>query len=105
MMLGMVADDNFPDPLTAGSGFSLITVQNGGAAAEFKVVSTTQSGLTVPFTITHQDSESGADWVMIADAVQGLPTTPPIPEYPLGLPLLAILLVIGYGVVRRRINY
>ena len=27
---------------------------------------------------------------------------PPIPEYPLGLPILGILIVIGYGLVRRR---
>lgn len=32
-------------------------------------------------------------------------TASPIPEYPYGLPLLAILLVIGYRLVRRRINY
>lgn len=31
-------------------------------------------------------------------------TATPIPEYPLGLPLLAILLVVGYGLVRRRIK-
>ena len=29
---------------------------------------------------------------------------PPIPEYPLGLPILAILTIIGYGLVRRRTN-
>lgn len=27
---------------------------------------------------------------------------PPIPEYPIGLPLLAIFVVIGYGLIRRR---
>ena len=27
---------------------------------------------------------------------------PPIPEYPIGLPIIAILMVIGYGLVRRR---
>ncbi len=112
VILGMVADDFFSDTLTAGSGFSLIAVQNGGTAAEFKVVSTTQSGLSVSFTISHQDSESGANWAMIGDAVQAPAVTsttttsaPPIPEYPYGLVLLAILLVIGYGLVRRRINY
>lgn len=31
-------------------------------------------------------------------------TAPPIPEYPIGLPLLAILAIIVYGVVRRRIR-
>jgi len=29
-------------------------------------------------------------------------TAPPIPEYPLGLPILTILIVIAYGVIRRR---
>lgn len=27
---------------------------------------------------------------------------PPIPEYPFGLPLLAIFTIIGYGLVRRK---
>jgi hypothetical protein len=27
---------------------------------------------------------------------------PPIPEYPLGLPILAIFMIIGYGVIKRR---
>lgn len=38
-------------------------------------------------------------WSLIA-----VPLTPPspIPEYPLGLPILAILMLIGYGLVRRR---
>ncbi len=29
-------------------------------------------------------------------------TAPPIPEYPLGLPILAILIVLAYGLIRRR---
>jgi hypothetical protein len=40
-----------------------------------------------------------------ASATFTVPSPTPILEYPLGLPLLAILLVIGYGLVRRRINY
>jgi hypothetical protein len=47
--------------------------------------------------------------IIIGATFTQLPTTttsaPPIPEYPYGLTLLAILLVIGYGLVRRRINY
>jgi hypothetical protein len=106
MVLGMAADNSFPNTLTAGSGFSLITVQAGGAVAEFKVVSTTQSGLSVPMTMTDISGEGGVNWSMIGDAVQAASTPPPpIPEYPLGLSLLAILLVIGYGLVRRRMNY
>jgi hypothetical protein len=30
------------------------------------------------------------------------PTPTPIPEYPLGLSLLAMLTIIGYGIIRRR---
>jgi hypothetical protein len=30
------------------------------------------------------------------------PASPVIPEYPLGLPLLAIFMLIGYGLIRRR---
>ena len=52
----------------------------------------------------------GGFTIIIGATFTQLPTTTtttaaPIPEYPYGLPLLAILLVIGYGLVRRRINY
>jgi hypothetical protein len=30
---------------------------------------------------------------------------PPIPEYPIGLPILAIFMIIGYGVIRRKTRY
>ena len=104
MILGLAGDD-ISNVLGAGSGFSLIATTSV-AAAEFEVVTSTHSGLSVPMSLSLAQIQGTdtANWVMIADAVQG-PPTPPIPEYPLGLPLLAILFVIGYGVVRRRINY
>ncbi|MGA2626096.1 MAG: hypothetical protein ABSF63_03415 [Candidatus Bathyarchaeia archaeon] len=32
-------------------------------------------------------------------------STPPIPEYPIGLPILAIFMIIGYGLIRRKTRY
>ncbi len=48
-------------------------------------------------------SHHGGDiyWSLIAVPLTPF-TAPPIPEYPLGLPILAILTIIGYGLVRRR---
>lgn len=43
-------------------------------------------------------------WLLIGAALTPA-ATPPIPEYPLGLLILAILAVIAYGVIRRRISY
>jgi hypothetical protein len=100
MILGMVgihAEDTF----AAGSGGFTLIAEPFVAGAEFKVVSSTQSSLSVPMTL---GDPGGIPWVMFGDAVQAA-STPPIPEYPYGMPLLAILLVIGYGLVRRRINY
>ncbi len=41
-----------------------------------------------------------ADWVDVGLALSPV-SAPPIPEYPLGLPLLAIFLIVGYAVIRR----
>jgi hypothetical protein len=38
---------------------------------------------------------------MFGDAVQAA-STPPVPEYSFGLAVLAIFMIIGYGVIRRR---
>jgi ABC-type amino acid transport system permease subunit len=44
----------------------------------------------------------GQDWAFKTFVTT---TSPPIPEYPFGLPLLAILTLIAYGVIRRRTRY
>ena len=53
---------------TSGSGFTLIkavTTSAGNAAAEYKIVSSTQSGTTVSF-----GTSTASSWAIIADAVQ-----------------------------------
>jgi hypothetical protein len=40
-------------------------------------------------------------WTLIAVQLVQV-QAPPIPEYPYGLPLLALIMIIGYGLVRRR---
>jgi len=60
-------------------------------------------------TVNNSGSFSGNAIVTVPSGCLG-PTPPPacpgaaIPEYPLGLPLLAILTIIGYGMIRRRIT-
>ena len=76
-------------PVTAGSSspFSYSVTLTGGLtsgsySAQVEDGSADLFGVCVPFTV--------------------MSSAPPIPEYPLGLPLLAILTVIAYGVIRRR---
>ena len=108
MLLGMVGGYCTSDSIlvcpgggTAGPGFTVIKPDSGAiAASEYEVVSSTQSGLTV--TINFGGS---TPWDMFGDAVQAAASPPPpVPEYPLGLAFLAIIAVIAYGVMRRRIQ-
>ncbi|MGP8126530.1 MAG: hypothetical protein ACLP9D_01850 [Candidatus Bathyarchaeia archaeon] len=58
------------------------------------------SSTTMSWSLTTQDP-SHTLWSLVA--VPLIPvTTPPIPEYPLGLPILAILTILAYGTLRRR---
>ncbi|MGP8070721.1 MAG: hypothetical protein ACLP5V_12605 [Candidatus Bathyarchaeia archaeon] len=57
------------------------------------------SSVTMSWSLT-TTSPAPTSWSLVA--VPLTPTTTPIPEYPFGLPLLAILTIIGYGLVRRR---
>jgi hypothetical protein len=89
------------------SGFTIWSVNGNPAAAEYNIVSSIQSGLTVTINFG-----ASSNWSMIGDAVQAAPavtstttTVAPIPEYPLGLLLLAILTVFAYVIVRRRSSY
>jgi hypothetical protein len=102
MILGMAGDDGGLEAYSAGSGgFSLIAAGAPAAAAEYKIVSSTKSSLPVPMTLNNDGGITV--WVMFGDAVQTATTPPlPIPEYPFGLALLAVLAVICYGVIRHR---
>lgn len=71
------------------------------------------AGLTYSFTVTVSSAGFYCAGVTdvgppVTDSAGATPfsvtaaTTPPIPEYPYGLPLLAILTVIAYSVIRRK---
>ena len=52
-------------------------------------------------TMSWSISQGGVFWSLVAVPLTPV-TSPPIPEYPFGLSLLAILMIVGYGLVRRR---
>ena len=71
------------------------------------------AGLTYSFTVTVSSAGFYCAGVTdlgppVTDSTGATPfsvtaaTTPPIPEYPYGLPLLAILAIFAYGVIRRK---
>src|SRR2546427_4700265 len=74
-VIGTVGDNDPTDACssaTAGSGFTVIgdshsAVREG--ASEYKIVSATQTGLSVSLT-THCSGDSASKWTMIADAVR-----------------------------------
>jgi hypothetical protein len=89
-----------PEPggtTTAGAGFTLspVTCPAGGCqtAAEY-------SDPVSSLTNFPASSTQNTEWAEAGIAL--MPTPSIIPEYPFGLPILAILMLIGYGLVRRR---
>jgi hypothetical protein len=84
-----------PDELfTPGAGFTLSPQFAGqDSAAQYST-----SGVSSP---TNFPASIATTWAEAGIALNPTPASP-IPEYPLGLPILAILMVIGYGLVRRR---
>ena len=80
--------------VTAGSGFTLNNDVIGISAAEY--ADPVSSPTTFPAILS-----GSVNWAEAGIALN--PTlVPPISEYPLGLPLLALLATVVYGVVRRR---
>ena len=59
------------------------------------------SGVTSPTTFPATFAAVTGSWIDVG-LVLDPALAPPIPEYPLGLPILAIFMIIGYGVIRRR---
>lgn len=99
MILGMVGGGANIGGGSAGPGFTIIKSDSlANAASEYEVVSSTQSALSVSINFGGNTA-----WEMFGDAVQAAPA-PPIPEYPLGLFILAILTVIAYGLISRKIR-
>ena len=91
-LLGMFAN-GCNCTVTAGTGFTLSPVPIVPTNAEYS--DPVSSPTTFPATL----SSASFGWV---EAGIALNPTSPIPEYPLGLPILAIFMIIGYGLVRRR---
>ena len=80
--------------VTAGSGFTLNNDVIGISAAKY--ADPVSSPTTFPAILS-----GSVNWAEAGIALN--PTlVPPISEYPLGLPLLALLATVAYGVVRRR---
>lgn len=71
------------------SGFYSITAPSGFSAGGY--------------TATAQDTSYAA--VIVVSPCDSFAVAPPIPEYPLGVAILALFMVIAYGFVRRRTRY
>lgn len=99
MILGLAGAAGVPATWTSGGGFALIdSPGHKSGAAEFEVVSSTQSSLNLAI-----NPNARVTWVMVGDAVQAATTPPPpIPEYPLGLLVLAVFMVFSYTLIRRK---
>jgi len=63
---------------------------------------TSGKGAGSGFTMSWTSSGSSDDPAIVA--VSLIPLSAPIPEYPWGLPLLAILMLLSYGLVKRRVQ-
>lgn len=87
-------------PPTPTGGFAFST-ENSGTKCAYAQYST--SGAATPTTFT--TGNFGRNWVAVGIALDPAPTPPPpIPEYPFGMLMLAILMVVSYTVIRRRIQ-
>jgi hypothetical protein len=90
-----------PEPsgtTTAGAGFTLspVTCPAGGCQTAAEYSDPVSSPTNFPASSTQN-----TQWAEAGIALDPTPA-PPIPEYPLGLPLLAIFMVVTYGLIRRR---
>ena len=72
-----------------GAGFTLWEYIGGYAT----------SGVSSPTSFPGTLSSAATAWV---EAAVSIGPASPIPQYPLGVPLLALMMIIGYGLVRRR---
>lgn len=92
-VVGMIGTSSQPT-VTPGTGFTLSTDHSGGFShAQYSI-----SGVASPtiFPATCSPPFRWAEAGLVPD-----PTAAPIPEYPFGLPLLAVLAIIAYGIIRR----
>ena len=65
----------------------------------------TSSSVNMEFGLSSAEPTSAyLSWAMISLGILPSPpaTTPSIPEYPIGLPMLAVLMIVAYGLINRR---
>jgi hypothetical protein len=94
-----------PAPLPAGS-FSYWKF-HGGTWTQLPATKATLDSTRTVITLTLTDGASPGDSDGLANGVivdPGGPAITPaiVPEYPLGLPLLAIFMILTYGLIKRR---
>jgi hypothetical protein len=96
-LLGIVAVDSGGNTWTAGTGFTPSTDNTGH---QFSFAEWSDPPLS---PTTFQAGLRLNVWAEVGIALNPAPTPPPppIPEYPFGLAVLAIFMIIGYGVIRR----
>lgn len=98
-LLGVVWTDNSATIAPGAAGFSASPCATCNAG-NFAEQSTGGVASSTNFPITF----SAREWAEAGLALEPAPSPPPpsIPEYPLGLPLLATLTAIAYAVIKRR---
>jgi len=105
-----------PDPPTAGQPFNVmglvtitssiinLVVGHGSCISLGTIVySVTVFGY---FTVTVPGQSAGSYYAALPNSCVDFTVipAPPIPEYPLGLPILATFIVIGYVLIRRKVK-
>lgn len=81
----------------------------GGSVAIVVNLSSDSSGNVAAHTLSSSSLGVGIHCVTIvlfdSSAASAITVTaPPIPEYPIGLPLLAIIMIVVYGLIKRKIR-
>jgi len=97
-LLGVISNTYNEITFSAGGGFIPSTQKSGSGDGWAEYSDPASSPTNFPATIGTGVTRS---WVE-AGVVFPPSSNPPIPEYPLGLPLLAIFMILAFSVIRRR---
>ncbi len=97
-LFGMISGQG---EIGAGAGFTLSTEKSILGVSNGQWSDPVSSPTTFPAHLFSPAPDCVPCWVEAGVALNPAPT-PPIPEYPLGLPILAILTILAYGVIRRK---
>ncbi len=95
----------FSIPIVAGNIYSIILTSSPSGNTAFQVWGSKSN----PYAAGDSYHNNGGGWALDGGADWAFETfvtttSPPIPEYPLGLPILAILTIIAYGIIKRKIR-